>query len=246
MYILYLDDAGSVRNSDEKHIVLAGIAVFERQVYWLQDGLERLAAGLGHPTPSALELHGNPIRAGRGWWRSLPKERRSNVIIDGLETAQSLAQDQWRLFAVVVDKDERAPEDPTEYAFEQICNRFDRFLNRLYRRGYPQQGLIVLDESAQETRLQSLANEFRTYGHRWGAIRNLVDVPLFVDSKATRCIQYADLVTYAVWRKYEKADDTFFNAIATFFDSEGGIVHGLHHYRNLDEACDCPACVSRF
>ena len=246
MYMLYLDDAGSVKNPDEKYFVLAGIAVFERQVYWLQDGLERLAASLGHPTPSTLELHGNPVRAGRGWWRSLSKERRRTVIIDGLEVAHSLVQDQWRLFGVAVDKDARAPEDAVEYAFEQICNRFDRFLNRLYHRGFRQQGLIVLDKSAQETQLQSLATEFRTFGHRWGAMRNLVDVPFFVDSKATRGIQYADLVTYALWRKYEKGDDAFFDVISSSFDSEGGIVHGLHHFRNLDDPCDCPGCVPRF
>ena len=33
MYLLYLDGSGSVRNPNERHFVLAGIAVFERQIY---------------------------------------------------------------------------------------------------------------------------------------------------------------------------------------------------------------------
>ena len=74
---------------------------------------------------------------------------------------------------------------------------------------------------------------------------NLADVPFFVDSRATRGIQYADLVSYAIWRKYEENDDEFFDVIAGWFDSEGGVVHGLHHYRNRNDACDCPSCVSR-
>lgn len=245
MYLLYLDDAGSAKNRHEKHFVLAGVVVFERQAYWLQNGLERLAASLGHHDPENLELHGNPILAGRNWRRKMSLAERRTVIADGLSVANSLSVGQWRLFGVVVDKDQCAPEDPVEYAFEQICSRFNRFLTRLYHQGHNHKGLIVLDKSAQETRLQSLAAEFRNYGHRWGTMRNLADVPLFVDSRATRGIQYADLVTYAIWRKYEKGDAAFFNLIAKSFDSEGGIIHGLHHYRDRTVPCDCPSCVSR-
>jgi hypothetical protein len=171
-------------------------------------------------------------------------ERRS-VIVDILLTARTL-RGEWELFGVVVDKSALSPDDAIEYAFEQICSRFDQFLARLHRNGNNQRGLIILDKSSQETRLQSLATEFRTLGHRWGVTRNLVDVPLFVDSKATRLIQYADLVSYAIWRKFEQGDTEFFDVISDFFDREGGAVHGLHHYRNqYDNPCDCPGCVSR-
>jgi hypothetical protein len=247
MYLLYLDESGSVTSRDEKYFVLAGIAVFERQAYWLQNSLERLASTLGHPTPETLEIHGSVIHSGRSWWRKIPRETRRAVIVDGLKSAQELAHYQWRLFGVVVDKNAVSPEDPVEYAFEQVSSRFDQFLRRLYLQGDPQRGLIVLDQSKsdQETRLQSLATGFRTLGNRWGTMNNLADVPFFVDSKATRGIQYADLVAYAISRKYERDDDEFFNVIANWFDSEGGVVHGLHHYRNRNDSCDCPACVSR-
>ena len=245
MYLLYLDDAGAAKNPAEKHFVLAGIAVFERQAYWLQNSLERFVSTLGHPAPEMLEIHSNPIRNGRGWWRRVPRENRRAVIADGLKSVQGLARYQWRLFGVVVDKEAVFPEDPVEYAFEQICSRFNLFLRRLYLQGDPQRGLIVLDKSAQESKLQSLASEFRAFGHRWGAMTNLADVPFFVDSRATRGIQYADLVAYALWRKYERGDGEFFDVIGNWFDSEGGVVHGLHHYRNQNDPCDCPACFSR-
>ena len=249
MHLLYLDDAGSVGNPADKHFVIAGIAMFERQAHWLQTELERLAGSLaqrlGNPAPDRLEFHGNPIRKGNGWWRKMgPTERRS-VIMDALRTAQAL-RGEWELFGVVVDKHALSPIDPVEYAFEQICSRFDQFLARLYRNGNNQRGLIILDKSSQETRLQSMATEFRTLGHRWGVTRNLVDVPLFVDSNATRLIQYADLVSYAIWRKFEQGDDEFFDVISGFFDREGTVVHGLHHYRSqYDAPCNCPGCSSR-
>ena len=243
MHLLYLDDAGSVGNPSDKHFVLAGIAVFERQTHWLDAGLENLAGSLGYSNPSDIEFHGNQILSGRGPWRRIPRVERRSIIRRGLETAWAL-RGEWRLFGAVVDKRERSPEDPIEYAFEQLCNRFDRFLTRLHHKGDSQRGLIVLDKSTRETRLQSLATEFKTEGHRWGFTRNLADVPLFVDSKATRLIQYADLVSYALWRKFEKQDNEFFNAVSDAFDREGSVVHGLHHYKNRSELCDCPGCMT--
>jgi hypothetical protein len=80
-----------------------------------------------------------------------------------------------------------------EVAFEHIASRFDRMLGRLYKGGDTQRGLIVLDKSTYETSLQGLATTFRTKGHQWGQLHNLSEVPLFVDSKATRMVQFADL-----------------------------------------------------
>lgn len=242
VYALYLDDAGSVGNPAEKHFILAGICLFERQIHWLQDELDRVARTTTHHSPETLELHGNQILAGRNWWRSVPKDERRRVIRHGLAAARALKGD-WCLFGVVIDKQERAPEDPIEYAFEQLCNRFDRYLMRKHRQGNSQKGIIVLDKSTRETRLQSLATEFKTTGHRWGTTKNIADVPFFVDSRATRLIQYADLVSYALWQKFEKGDGEFFDVISDSFDAEGGVVHGLHHFKNRQTYCDCPACA---
>lgn len=243
MYLLYLDGAGSVGNPSEQHYILSGIAIFERQIHWLNQSLEAVVKQTEHPHPEELELHGNEILNGRGWWRKglSGKNERRKVIRHALAAARSL-QGSWALFGVVVDKIERSPEDPVEYAFEQLCNRFDRYLVRMHRSGNKQRGLLILDKTSRETRLQNLSTEFRKEGHRWGYTRNIADVPFFVDSAATRVIQYADLVAYAMWRKFEMGDDEFFNVISDLFDAEGPSIHGLHHFKNKEELCDCPAC----
>ena len=105
---------------------------------------------------------------------------------------------------------------------------------------------LKVAKAQQEMRLQTLASEFKDIGHTWGLTRNLADVPLFVDSSATRIIQYADLVAYAMWRKFEKGDNEFFEVIAGAFDREGGVVHGLHHFKNPTDPCDCPGCIPSF
>ncbi|MDD9871078.1 MAG: DUF3800 domain-containing protein, partial [Gammaproteobacteria bacterium] len=94
--------------------------------------------------------------------------------------------------------------------------------------------------------LQNLAQGFRESGTRWGKLRNLAEVPLFVDSRMSRIIQLADLAAWATWRRYERGDTGYFDRIVSRFDTEGGVIHGLVHYKPREEQCHCPACMSRF
>jgi Protein of unknown function (DUF3800) len=228
MYLLYLDDAGSVSNSSDTHVVLAGIALFERQVHLLDQSLGGLASEIAPHSPNELEFHASHMLAGKGFWRSIPdRSQRRRDLAAALSKADSL-QGKWALFGAVMEKQAVSPDDALEYAFEQIISRFDRFPGRMHKRNNTQRGLLILDKSTQETRLQGLTRDFRLNGHRWGRLNNLVDVPFFVDSKATRAVQYADMVAYALWRHFEKGDGEFFNIIETAFDKEGGVRHGLH------------------
>ncbi|THV23234.1 DUF3800 domain-containing protein [Peteryoungia ipomoeae] len=228
MYLLYVDDAGSIPNKSERHFVLAGIAVFERQVYHLDLLLNDLARSIVAEEARTLEFHANEMQSGRNRWRRLgSKETRRAYLCDALRCADGL-KGEWALFGIVVEKEAMPHEDVMEYCFEQLCNRFDHFLRRMHRRRNTQRGIIIMDESTKETRLQELALNFRTHGHRWGKPRNLVDVPFFVDSKATRLVQYADMVAYALWRAYEHQDHQFLDVIAHRFDRAGRAMHGLH------------------
>jgi hypothetical protein len=105
--------------------------------------------------------------------------------------------------------------------------------------------LVIMDEMHQEQPLQALARHFRLTGTRWGMLRNMAEVPLFVDSKASRLVQLADLVAYAIWRRYEHRDGRFFDPIVPFFDTEGGVIHGLVHSKPRTVSCFCPSCMSR-
>ena len=243
MHLLYLDDSGSVGNAEDTHIILAGIAVFERQPHWFSRALDKIADGLWPDSPAGLEFRGADIYSGRKQWRGVPKDARLEAYKDALTI---LAQSSHvRLFGAAVHKSSVSPDDPMERAFEYLCNRFDRFLGRLHQQGDTQRGLIILDESSYETSLQRLAHEFRTDGHRWGQLYNLSDVPLFVNSKATRMIQYADLVAYALRRYYVKGDSSLFDIIAGKFDAHGGVLHGLIHHVAPDHSCNCFACRQR-
>ena len=126
-----------------------------------------------------------------------------------------------------------------------LGSRFDRYLRRLRASDDDQRGLVILDKSAYETTLQQMSVAFRTLGTRWGVIRRLADTPLFVDSRASRVIQLADHVAYAVFRRYQAGDAQYFDLVASKFDEEDGVVHGLAHKEIGNPRCMCPACLSR-
>lgn len=227
MFLLYSDESGSVKDAGTRYFVLAGFAMFERQGYWISSELDAIAARFNPDDPASVELHGSPMLAGRGMWRRIPRVERETAIIDALGVF-SRTHHSNRLFASVVRKDSTAVTDIIGTTFEQIATRFDYCLQRLHRQGDTQRGLIIFDKTTYESTIQGMATDFRTIGHQWGVLRNFSEVPLFLDSRASRLIQLADLLAYAIFRHYEKGDSRFYSIIRNKFDSEGGVVHGLH------------------
>lgn len=240
MYLLYLDDSGSVKNASDSHIILAGVAVFERQAHWFSERMDGVAKRYWPDSPNSIEFRGSSIHSGRDHWRGLGKLERVQAYKDAL--GQIGTSKNAHVFAAAIHKAAISPSDPMEFAFEQLATRFDKFLGRLHNSGNTQRGLIILDDSSYETSLQGLASKFKNEGHRWGQLYNMADVPFFVNSKATRMIQYADIIAYAMRRYYEAGDSTYFDIVSPRFDGEGGVIHGLTHYVPAGANCNCLSC----
>jgi len=249
MYILYLDDSGSAANLNEQYLVLGGIAVYEAQVDWVTRQLDDLAEEFESAAPLDIEFHASEEFGGRiAPWKGIrDKDRRKNVIRRVLSVVND-SYETARLFACAVLKSDFPDRDPMELAFEDICSRFDMFLDRVKRdpNSDRQRGMIILDRSSYETSLRTIARDFRAIGNQWGRkSRNIADTPLFVESHASRAIQLADHIAYAVFRRYDAGDASYFDLIAPRFDRHEGRVHGLSHLHRRGGDCMCPACLSR-
>ena len=247
MHLMYVDMSGSVGNPRERHFIMAGVAVYETGVFHVIHELDNLLrTELGDAGVEELEFHGNEMLGGRKQWRSIPRKKRERLFEQALRVLIGPSARNLRAFGIIIEKAVLQGDDPVEYAYEQLCSRFDKFLRRIHnRRKQQQRGLLIVDKSRYEDTLQALAQDWRVGGTRWGKLRNLAEVPLFVDSRATRLIQLADLLSYALWRRYEKGEVERLAPIIDAFDREGGVVHGLYHRRLPDTPCDCAACASR-
>ena len=240
MHIVYADEAGTHASA---HFVLAGLAVFERQTFFLSRELDAIAERYFPGEPDSVELHSSQLTAqGRRLkapYDSLNFEQRLSLRD---EVIRLIADSQARLFAVAIEK-AAIDESPYERALEEIIRRFDLMLKRFFRADDRQRGIVVVAESSYRENLQTLAKRIWTEGHRWGDTRNIADVPFFAHAKSSRLLQLADFAANAVYRRYEVGDARQFDVLAQRFDSEGGQLHGLVHIALNRRDCACPACM---
>jgi len=177
--------------------------------------------------------------------KNLKKDDRIEIIKKALCILHD-AQFDTVVFASAIHKESYPNSDLIKMAFEDLCSRFDIYLNRVYHATKTShKGLIIFDKNSYEVNLERLALEFRQQGTRWRNLMNIREVPFFVDSKASRIIQLADHIAYAVFRRYNAQDLSYFNCIENRFDNHEGVIHGLSHKITCNPHCTCPACLTR-
>jgi hypothetical protein len=239
MYLLYVDESGNPDASDEQYYVLGGVAVFERQIYWLNNEVEKLAERTAPGT--SLGFKAQAIQSHKHEpWHSMKSAQR-NGVLDELCTL--VASSNTVLFSVALERS--TTDQPMARAFEELCNRFDLYLKRLYAQGHTQRGIVVFDKYRYETRLQKMLNDYRKSGTRFGKVQNFAEVPVFTGRDSTRMLELADLVAYAVYRRYQRGDTRMLDRIIGRFDQENEVIHGLVHLTANKNECTCPACLTR-
>src|SRR3990170_4754883 len=110
MYLLYLDESGNPDDASDRHFVLAGLAVFERRTYWMQQAAEIIKA-THFPTAPPLDFHAQPIRGGKGFWRHITPELRAEVLAEIGNIMARAPQAECVLFGAVVEKTDQVHGD---------------------------------------------------------------------------------------------------------------------------------------
>lgn len=229
MHLLYLDDSGSVSDKIDRYVVLAGFCVNEKQTHWIDKGMNDLVRPFAGDDVYAWEFHGTDMRdKGRKIWRTIPYDQRKEVLVSALSL---ITEKKLRLFAAVIDKSScEEGEDLTKMLFEQTTSRFDHFLSRINaqkRRSIKEKGILIVDRAKKELEIQRFALDFKHRGYTWGKLKNMAEVPLFLDSRSSRLIQLADLVAFSIYRFFEHGDAECYDIIRNHFDSVRGRCHGL-------------------
>lgn len=246
MYILYLDEAGVHREA--KYFVLAGVAVFEREIYWYAQDLDNIQKKYFPDIEEPIEFHASALRPTTSTKAKEPFDRLSSEERRSLaaEIYQVIRNRRGILFGVAIEKEWCVNEEPYERAFEDLTSRFDLCLRRLNSQSPEpeQRGIIAVAESSYRRNLEILGERFRGGRTRWVEIRTLADVPFFLPAKNTRLLQLADFCANAIYGRYNSGYTRDFDAIAARFDRDQTRVHGLTHLTR-DHDCQCMACFSR-
>ena len=148
MYLLYLDDSGNPDDPTDRHFVLAGCAIFERQTFHLSKQLDEIQTR-HFPGQPPVEFHASPIRSGKGFWRKVEQGTKSEILREIGEAIAAAPGLAIVLFGAVIQKtDYLYGEAAVRRAAEEVCRRFDIFLMRRYNEAAdPQRGLLLFAQS---------------------------------------------------------------------------------------------------
>lgn len=269
MYILFVDESGTHGGSHS--FILGGLAVHEDDAQNLQTQVDTMiSARLGRIPPNLeeYELHASEMRNAKkprdenarqaSIWASVDRNVRHELLDDAYKLIASFQPSNDKLplatFGVVVDSKFRSDDtkDRREhFAYEVLLNKFDVMLKETrVEQGLPNRGLVVHDRRVVVERdIQAWTSGWRRSAGNVGQLRNLADVPLFADSRATRLLQLADLVAYALFRQYSPSteSDRGFETIYPSFHRVKDTMHGCVHFTPSfgQGSCDCDPCAGR-
>ena len=248
MYLLYLDESGT--QSSARHFVLAGVSVYETNINWAADQLDRIQSQHFPDLKESVLFHATSLRGRNSDTLPPPlSQLDQNTRLEILKQLYDVAlRIHGTFFAVVVEKSYLdQSEDPYERALEQILSRFDQFLRRMYREQHQiDKGLIVIADSHYRERLEVVARQLAAEGTQWGELRNIIDIPFFTLSKNSRLLQIADLISNTVYGRYESSHAAMFDKMLPKFDQDDtGRMHGLLHLTPSRTSCYLPCCLVR-
>ena len=250
MHILYLSEWGV--EQEATYYVLAGLAVPEQEVRWYSQDLDALQTDYFGEETAPIYLSASDLLAGEEVdigepWSRLPKDSRAALVGQIYEI---LSKRRGVLFASAVEKLHAAIMDhePDQTAFEDLTARFNAFMARVNSTGASENGeeertFLVLSSAGDDAAngLPQSINDRRTWLRD---LKNMVDMPLLAPARHSRMLQYAEFCSAAVYERYHSKHTGHFDRIATRFDQEDGVLHGLaHHSGNFP--CSCIACFSR-
>lgn len=231
MYLLYTDESGSIDDPNGQFFVLAGCALFERQTHWVDSKLESIAERFNRKfVTGKCELHGSPMFGGSDGWKQVATvPERVQAVCDALNL---LDHEHGRIF-VFVSVIEKAlfqkKSDIIPTAFKDVAFAFDTYLKNIYYKNHSQnqRGIVIFDNSTSEKMIQDLSYTYKHIGKDNEKLRNFAEVPMFIDSKASRIIQLADLVAYWIYRYYQHNDNRGFELIKPYIYKYDGLIEHI-------------------
>jgi hypothetical protein len=246
MYLLYLDESGEPSDwENQSNFVIAGIAVHEYSIYNLHNKLATIQQRYFPSISVPIVFHASHIHSGKGIFRSLHEATRENLLRDLYQTIYENRFPGFLVLGAIMDIDSaKTPNQVRCDTFEEVIASFNSFLVVSHRLDRTNKGLVILDKNRVE-QYRQLLDELKQEGTKYGFLGNIVDIPYFARCRDTPLLQFADLCSYAMYRYYEKKDDTYIEIIKPrIWKNLDGRMFGMKHITEKD-SCDCITCSTQ-
>lgn len=210
MYIVFIDESGKPVKKEWRPFVVAAVIMHENILDEVEEGLLDLKLRFLGKIGYNAEIHGKEIVHGKGYFSRIDIERRERLLS---ECYAFIGNKPLSLIASVVLKSgyagvpaKEAREQMESVAYTHLLERITIYFDK---KRTNERILLIIDETDVKHDISiknRISEEIRRglYTSRRLSSRKIFPAPLFLASHTQAGLQLADLVAYAVFRKYSK------------------------------------------
>lgn len=238
MQILFLDESGTIVDEDKRHskfFSIGGVVIPEdcwQNLYKKFKEIKKQYKINSEIKWRFFSPHNIDEDNGLNHLSFEDKNKVRNKLYELISAYKSL-----KIISIVTDVEKayklsyiNTKEDLYWYSYKQVIERFQYHLQDLSREtGEKFNGLVIIDNrlSCDDNKLRNLHHNLLVVEkENYSNFDNLIEGLFIAPSHLSLGIQLADIVAGAIFRKYEKQDDKFFDKIKTSIRNKNGVVDG--------------------
>lgn len=234
MHIFFLDESGTIVPQNKKHttfFVIGGVIVPENHWREIYKKLREVKELYGIKSEIKWRFFSPNNNAEENGMKHLTFEQREEVRNKLFEIITSYKSVKIISTVTNIEAAYKLPyvknkDDLYWYAYKQSVERFQYYLQDLSRdAGTNFNGLVIIDNrlSCDDNRLRDLHYKLLSVNQKnYSNFNNLIEGLFIAPSHMSVGIQFADLVAGAIFRKFEKNDDRFFEKIKKSIRNKDG------------------------
>lgn len=205
MYLVYVDESGTIDLSDSENFVLAGLILNEDRWFEADKRVKDLKEKYFPGILGGIEIHMSEIVNGNYEFRKMTQEQRATLIRDIFEIIKKL---EIRVVYSVVKKKKLLTNLDVRYwsykiLFERLCYQ----LNDLnVNKEKVQYGLLILDSISKkrDEEIWRGVTDLLKDGRGYEENKFLIEGPVFVESHLRSPMQIIDCIAYAINYHYKE------------------------------------------
>ena len=251
MHLVYVDESGDdgfsksglYKHSETPSPFFTRTAVIVHDWKWQSIVNAIKAFRIKYSIPASEEIHATEILNGRSKSYSSPGRRTSHINFYGqkwpkrsdrknllLDLCQSIVALDLSFVGVVIDKlkidmsKSNFRKIPKDFSWELLIERINYFLSE----ARDKRGMMISDATER-----NMEKYHRAYAKALFASSlhikefHFIETLLFEPSDSSDLLQISDVVAYAIGRKFNSNDDSFFDVLEPKFLKRDGILTGM-------------------
>jgi hypothetical protein len=220
MYLIYVDESGTIDIQDSENFVLAGLIINEAGWFEADKKVKDLKNKYFPNNLGSIEIHMSEIVNGNNNFHQMSREQRAGLINDIFEMIKTL--DIRIVYSVVKKKKLLTNLHIRNWSYKILFERLCYQLNDLNTtKGTIQYGLLLLDSicKKRDAEIWGGVTDLLKDGSGYEENKFLIEGPVFVESHLRSPMQIIDCIAYVINYHYKenKREDEINNALENAF-----------------------------